>query len=78
MITCDDLFFNTNILFYSKKNFKENGEKLSNLDKKLCDVTDNNINTFSKPLYSSFFKENKHLNDLNAKFFQKNNITLKK
>jgi isochorismate synthase EntC len=57
-----------------KKNFKENGEKLSNLDKKLCEVTDNNINTFSKPLYSSFFKENKHLNDLNAKFFQKNNI----
>ncbi len=41
-----------------KKNFKENGEKLGNFDKKLCDVTDNNINTFSKLLYSS----NKKLN----------------
>jgi cell shape-determining protein MreC len=34
-----------------KSNFKENEVKLSNLDKKLCDVTDNNLNTFSKPLY---------------------------
>ncbi len=40
-----------------KRNCKySNAEKLSNLDKKLCDVTDNNINTFSKPLYSSYTK----------------------
>jgi hypothetical protein len=44
-----------------KRNFRENFEKLSNLDKNVGDVTNNGVNALSKPLYNSFFKENKHI-----------------
>ena len=38
---------------------KEKSLKLSNLDKKSCDVTTDNVHALVKPLYNSFFKTNK-------------------
>jgi len=40
-----------------KADLKEKTRKLSNLEKKCCDVTNNNLHILAKPLYNSFFKE---------------------
>ncbi len=37
---------------------KEKSLKLSNLNKKSCDVTIDNVHAFTKPSYNSFFKTN--------------------
>ena len=37
---------------------KEKSLKLSNLNKKSCDVTTGNVNTLAKPSYNSFFEIN--------------------
>jgi len=56
-----------------KLDLKEKSREIRNLEKKNCDVTNDNAYALEKPLYSSLFKNNKRINLKNKSIKKKEN-----
>ena len=56
-----------------KLDLKEKSREIRNLEKKNCDVTNDNVHALEKPLYSSLFKNNKRVNLKNKSIKKKEN-----
>jgi hypothetical protein len=59
-----------------KLGLKEKSREIRNLEKKICDVTNDNVYALEKPLYSSLFKNNKRVNLKNKSIKKKENKEL--